>query len=145
MRTVIPVSTALGVVWNVLAVCLLGGKVSDAFTPAWLLAGALAGLAAGFFTIWSRRRRDGRESFLYGIANYYLGIFVYWMSFVVIERVIMCVQYGSWTDFDLHDHLKLIFIFLLYGTVWFGIILIPLCFLSRYVLWTIYKRNAANP
>ena len=143
MRTVIPVSIALGIVWNVVAVCLMGGSLLDALAPAWLLAGALAGVAAGVFTIWSRRRRDGRESFLYGIANYYLGIFVYWVSFVVIQRAIMCVQHGGWTDFDLHDHLKLILMFLLYGTVWFGVILIPFCFLSRYVLWTIYTRNAA--
>jgi hypothetical protein len=143
MRTVIPVSIVLGIVWNVVAVCLMGGRPLDAFAPGWLLAGALAGLAAGVFTIWSRRRRDGRESFLYGIANYYLGIFVYWASFVVIQRAIMCVQHGGWTDFDLHDHLNLILIFLLYGTVWFGVILIPFCFLSRYVLWTIYTRNTA--
>jgi hypothetical protein len=143
MRIVIPVSIVLGIVWNVVAVCLTGGRLLDAFTPGWLLAGAFAGVAAGVFTIWSRRRRDGKESFFYGIANYYLGIFVYWVSFVVIQRAIMCVQHGGWTDFDLHDHLGLILIFLVYGTVWFGIILIPLCFLSRYVLWTIYTRNAA--
>jgi hypothetical protein len=143
MRTVISVSIALGIVWNVVAVCLMSGRLLDAFTPGWLLAGALAGVAAGLFTIWSRRRRDGRESFFYGIANYYLGIFVYWASFVVIQRVIMCVQHGGWTDFDLHDHLNLILIFLIHGTVWSGVILIPFCFLSRYVIWTIYTRNAA--
>ena len=143
MRTVIAISIALGIVWNVVVVCLMGGRLLDAFAPGWLLAGALAGVAAGMFTIWSRRRRDGRESFLYGIANYYLGIFVYWVSFVVIERAIMCVQHGGWTDFDLHDHLNLIMVFLLYGTVWFGVILIPFCFLSRYVLWTVYTRKAA--
>jgi hypothetical protein len=75
--------------------------------------------------------------------NTLLGIFVYWVSFVVIQRAIMCLQRGGWTDFELHDHLKLIFIFLIYGTVWFGVILIPLGFLSRHVLWKIYTQNAA--
>jgi hypothetical protein len=141
-RTIIPVSVAVGLVWNVIAICLMGGRVSEAFSAGWLLAGALAGVVAGRFTIWSRRRRDGRESVFYGIANYYLGIFVYWASFVVIQRVIMCIQHGGWTDFDLHDHLSLIVVFLVYGTLWFGILLIPLCFLSRYVLWQIYNRKS---
>ena len=141
MRTVIPVSIALGIIWNLLAIWLLGGRVVDALTPGWLLAGALAGVAAGVFTMWSRRQRDGEESVLYGIATYYLGIFVYWASFVVIQRAIMCVRHGGWTDFDLHDHAKLILMFLLYGTVWFGVILIPLCYVSRYVLWQVYIRT----
>jgi hypothetical protein len=143
MRAVIPASIALGIAWNVVAVSLMGGRIVDAFAPSWLLAGALAGVAAGTFTIWSRRRQDDRESLLYGIANYYVGIFVYWASFVVIQRTIMCVQHGGWTDFDLRDHLVLILTFLIYGTIWFGIILIPFCFLCRYVLWKIYIRTAA--
>lgn len=44
-------------------------------------------------------------------------MFVYWVSFVLIQRAIMFAQHGGWTDFDLHDHLKMIFIFLIYGTV----------------------------
>lgn len=141
MRIIIPVSIALGIVWNVVAVCLMGGKFVDAFSPAWMSAGAVAGIATGWFTIWSRLRRDGDESFLYGVATYYLGMFVYWISFVVIQRAIMCVRHGGWTDFNLHDHLTMIFIFLVFGTVWYGIILIPLNFLSRHVLWEIYTRN----
>ncbi|HEY2952951.1 MAG TPA: hypothetical protein VGK40_10230 [Verrucomicrobiae bacterium] len=141
MRTVIPVSIALGLVWNVIAVSLMGGRAVDAFKTSWLMAGAIAGMAAGLFTIWSRVRRGGRESVLDGVATYYLGMFVYWVSFVVIQRSIMCVQHGGWTDFDLLDHLKMILIFLLYGTVWYGVILIPLNFVSRHVLWKIYARN----
>ena len=143
MRIVIPVSIALGVIWNVIAVCIMGGRFGDAFTPALLLAGALAGIAAGIFTIWSRERRDGRESFLAGIATYYLGMFAYWIGFVVFERIAMCLRHGGWTDFDLADHLKMIVIFLVYGTILVGVLLIPLTFLTRYVLWTLYTRNAA--
>jgi hypothetical protein len=143
MRVVIPFSIVLGLVWNALAVCLLGGKLTDSLRASWLLAGAIAGMIAGLFTIWSRRRRDGQESFLYGLATYYLAIFTYWVSFVVIERAWMCWQHGGWTDFDLRDHLIMIWIFLVYGTLWFGIILIPLSFLSRYVVWRLYQRFAA--
>ena len=143
MRTVIPVSIALGIGWDVIAVRLMGGKFVDAFSPAWLVSGALAGIAAGLFTIWSRRRREGRESFFYIVATYYLGIFVYWISIIVIERAIWCFQYGGWTDTGLRDHLKMIQIFLVYGTYPFGLMLIPLSLVSRNLLWKIYTRNAA--
>ena len=138
----IAVSIALGVIWNFIAVYLMGGRFFDAFTPSFLLAGALTGGAAGVFTIWSRQRKNGRESLFYGVVNYYLAILLYWMSFVFFERAIMCAQYGGWTSFDLDDHLKMIFIFLWFGTVPFGIILIPLTFLSRHLIWSIYKRSA---
>lgn len=139
MRLVITSSVVLGIVWNLIAVSLLGGNIREAFAPAWLLAGALAGIAAGRFTIWSRERRSGRESFLFGVGTYYLGILVYWIGIVVIQRVILCAEHGGWTDFDLHDQMKLIVIFTVYGTLWFGIILIPLAFLSRHLLWKIYN------
>lgn len=133
---------ALGILGNVVAVTLLGGKVADAFAPSWLLAGALAGLAAGRHTIWSRQRRDGSETFVDGLATYYLGILVYWLGIVVLERARLCARHGGWTDFDLHDQLTSIFTLLLVGTFWWGILLIPCCFLSRYALWKLYTRTA---
>ena len=143
MRAAISFSIFLGLVWSTLAVCLIGNKGADSFRPSWLLAGAIAGAVAGLFTVWSRRRRNGAESILYGVATYYLGILTYWAGIVVIERVLMCLQVVDWTDFDLRDPLAMILIFLFYGTIWFGIILIPLCFLSRYIVWRIYRRFAA--
>ena len=142
MRAVIALSILLGLVWNLIAVCLLGGRMTDAFKPSWLLAGAIAGAVAGWFTVWSRQRREGEERILDGFATYYLGIGAYWISFVVIERVVLCVQHGGWTDFNLHNHLSLIGVFLVYGSVWYGIILIPLCFLSRWLIWKVYQRFA---
>ena len=140
MRAVIALSVLLGLAWNMIAVYLMGGGIADSFKPGWLIAGALAGVAAGVFTVWSRKRRDGRESILWGLATYYLGIFVYWLAFVLIERALMCIEKGGWTDFDLPDHLKLIWLFLIFGTVWYGIILIPVAFLSRYVIWKVWRR-----
>lgn len=116
----------------------MGGRIVDALSSAWLPAGAIAGLVAGGYAIQSRRRRDGQESLLHGVAGYYLGIVAYWLSYVVIERLRLCYEHGGWTDFDLHDHLSLILIFLLYGTFWYGIFLIPLNFLSRHLLWKVY-------
>ena len=136
-------SIVIGIAWNAVVVFLMGGMAGDAFAPGWLVSGALAGVAVGVFTVWSRTRRDGRESVIDGIAAYYLGMFVYWACFVVVERAILCVQHGGWTDFDLPDHVGLILIFLTYGTVWWGVVLIPLCFLSRLLVWKIYTRSAA--
>lgn len=43
MRAVLSFSILLGLVWNMIVVCLMGGKVADAFRPSWLLAGAIDG------------------------------------------------------------------------------------------------------
>ena len=138
MRFVVPFSIAVGLLWNILAVRMMSGDLREALRPALLIAGATAGLAAGLFTIWSRKRRGGDESFLYALATFYLGITVYWLTFVFVERILMCVQHGGWTDFDLRDHLMLILVFLGYGTILYGIFLIPLTFLSRYLVWKMY-------
>jgi hypothetical protein len=143
MRIVILVSIGFGVIWNVIAVCIMGGRFAEAFAPSLLLAGAFAGIAAGIFTIWSRERREGRETFLDGVATYYLGMFAYWIGFLIFQRIAMCLQHGGWTDFDLADHFKMILIFLIYGTLFVGVLLIPLTFITRYVLWKLYTRNAA--
>lgn len=140
MRLVDAVSLALGIVWNAIAVSLLGGKVADVFRPSWLVAGMVAGVAMGRFTVWSRERRGGAERLLDGIATYYLGIVVYWLVFVVIERASVVWRHGGWTDFNLHDHLVMIVWFLIQGTFPYGIVLIPLAFLSRRFVWSVYER-----
>ncbi|MGZ8900847.1 MAG: hypothetical protein ACXW3Z_12190 [Limisphaerales bacterium] len=38
MRLVITLSIVLGLLWNFAAVALMGGRLADAFAPAWLLA-----------------------------------------------------------------------------------------------------------
>ncbi len=136
---VIVVSVVFGILWNIAAVRLMGGGLPEACRPTWLLAGVAAGVAAGLFTIWSRTRRDGRETLLYGIATYYVAIVVYWAIFVVLERINMCIQWGGWTDFDLHDHLTMVLMFFVYGTLPWGIVLIPLCLLSRELIWRAYR------
>jgi hypothetical protein len=142
MGAAVAASIGLGLVWNLLAVRLMGGRAVDALAPAWLLAGGIAGLAAGLFTVRSRRR-EGRETLLHGLATYYLGIVVYWLSFVVVQRILLSLRHGGWTDFDLRDHLMLILTLLSYGTVPYGLVLIPLCFATRYVVWRVYLRYAA--
>ena len=129
--------------WNTLAVCLMGGKVTDSFRLSWLLSGAIAGVVAGWFTVSSRQRCGGEGSLLYGPATYYLGILTYWFSFVVMERAWMCWQEGAWSDFNLHDHFGMLWIFLIYGTSTYGILLLASTFFTCCVVWKVYQRFAA--
>jgi len=138
------VSTMCGLGWNLLAVRLMGGPWKEALSASWLAAGALAGALAGWFTVWSRRRRGGEESFAWVLANFYVGILAYWATFVVIERARLCWNHRGWTDFDLIDHLGLIVWFVFYGTLYYGILLIPLTYVSRWLVWNVYERTAAD-
>jgi hypothetical protein len=144
MRNALLVSVALGIAWNVIAMWLMSGETSNAFTSRWFFSGVVAGLAAGWFTIWSRRRRQGKEGWLYVLATYYLGILVYWAAQVVIHQVSLIVQRGGWTGFNLFEHLNMITVFLVFGSTWFALILIPLSFFSRKLVWNIYCRETAQ-
>lgn len=141
MRAVIALSVILGLAWNVLALPLMGGRLVDALTPAWLTAGVCAGVAAGLFTVWSRLRVDGRESLLHVLSAFYGSIVVYWLTFLVAERLIMCVEHGGWTSFDLRDHFVLIVPFLVYCTVGAGLLLLPFTLLFRLLIWKVYTRT----
>lgn len=138
MRRALTVSILLGLAWNLVVAFLMGGGWRGGLQLAWVAAGAAAGAAAGGFTVWSRRRAGGAERLLDGVLTYYLGMIVYWAVFVVLERLRLCVVAGQWTDFDLADHLGLIGVFLSFGTFWCGPILIPLCLLSRRLVWRVY-------
>jgi hypothetical protein len=54
----------------------------------------------------------------------------------------LCWRAGGWTDFDLADHLGLIVTFVVYGTVWYGVLLVPACYLSRRLVWALYLRTS---
>src|SRR5215471_17239400 len=139
MRVVLPVSIALGLIWNFIARFLMGARrPPDLLDPGWMLAGALAGIAAGAFTLRTREPTGAGRRFLNGLATYYLGMAVYWISFVLIERITLWVQHGRWTNAELHDDLIIIVPFTVYGTLWYGIALIPLAFASRALLIRVY-------
>ncbi len=142
MKHVILLSALVGVVWNVIVMMIMGWSATYGMMLPWLFAGTLAGLAAGRFTVWSRIRSDGAETVRYTLATYYLGMFVYWASFVIIQRTVMCFSHGGWTDFNLYDHLILIVWMAVLGTVVWGILLIPLTILTRHLIWKTYLRNA---
>ncbi len=133
-------SALLGVAWNVVAVKLMQGRLADAFGFSWMAAGVIAGVSAGRLTVWSRARCGGREHLGWGVATYYAGIVAYWAAFVVIERVALVARHGGWTDFDLADHVGMIAPLLLLGTLGYGIVLVPLAFASRALVWRVHER-----
>ncbi|MBW8782886.1 MAG: hypothetical protein JF599_13505 [Verrucomicrobia bacterium] len=137
MKRALTVAALTGLVWSFLAVRLMGGRFEDLHIP-FLIAGITAGIAAGVHTIRTRKKKGGDEGILAGIACYYLAIVIYWAVWLVAERVSMCIELRKWTDFDLHDHLNLIWVYLFYGTIPYGLLLIPLCFLNRWVVWRAY-------
>ena len=141
MTAVFIVSIVMGFGWNLIAMYIMGGKPANALSLGFAGGGVVAGAFAGWYTVWSRRRSEGAETFFHGISNYYLAIVVYWAGIVVLERIRMCIQYGGWTSFDLHDQLILVFWFVVLGTFPYGLILIPLGFASRHVVWKIYTRS----
>jgi len=139
MKKVILISAAAGILWHFLAVKLMGGDWQYAKEWAPLTSGAFAGIASGIHTIWSRKKK-GKESILSGIATYYVGIISYWAALLVFNRIDICIQSGGWNDFDLKDNIGLIYIMLMYGT-FYGIVLVPLTFITRQFVWIIYERK----
>ena len=133
MKSVILLSVILGFLWNAIVVYLMGGRMNEFLYSSFTAAGVLSGTVAGLFTVWSRRRTLGEERFAYVLANYFVVVFAYWLSFVVIERAWLCMKTGGWTDFDLRDNLILIY-WLLLGSIWYSVLLVPLCYLSRYAV-----------
>ena len=140
---------AFGIVWHTIVVLLMGGLTGGLtgglMGPGWfwrMLAGLVAGLAAGAFTVWSRERQQGRESFVLGLATYYFAVAVYSVSLNTIGIVVELFR-----GVELPDAARLLFIGLfyafLYGSV-LGVVLIPLCFLTRHLLWQFHVKMLPN-
>jgi hypothetical protein len=143
MGAVILVSLVLGFLWNAVAVYLMDGQANDVIMSGFTIAGGVAGVVAGLFTVWSRKRTFGEERLALVLANYAVGIFAYWASFVIFERIRLCWKAGGWTDFDLADQLTMI-AWLFIGGVIYSFILVPLCYVSRHVVWAIYGFTQQN-
>jgi len=146
MKITLIVSAFTGLAWSLLAVLLMGGTEADWFRASFILGGICAGSVAGAQTARTREKRNGRESVLAGMACYYIAIFIFWAVWFTTERIGMCISRGGWTDFDLSDHLNMLVIYFVYGTIppW-GLFLVPLCFLNRYFVWKIYERSEGKP
>lgn len=143
MRTALALGAAgaLGVAWVQLGVRLMGGTPREALALPWLAAGVVAGLVAGVHTLRTRTRTGGTERVTDVVATYYLAMFTHWIAFVVVARAERVLRVGRWTDFDLADHLRLIVSFVTLGTLPYGLLLIPLTWLSRALVWRLARRD----
>lgn len=131
-------SVACGIAWHMMLIQLMGGSFLDAFSGR-LLPSVAAGLAAGYFTIWSRERRAGREAVLDVIVTYYLAVAVY---------ILLSASFTAIFEID-HAHVgeRLVFVFFALGYSAFvatvlGVVLIPLCFATRHLLWRLRGADA---
>lgn len=135
------VGAALGLTWHAAATALMGMEETGTLSL-WpgIVAGVLTGLAATWHTVWTIRRNDGKERFWHGVANFLLAIAVYgfllfWLS-------------GGWVGPErslpffhrLIGSASFAFYLLAYGVLFYGIFLLPLCFASRTLVWSV-----ANP
>jgi hypothetical protein len=131
---------ALGIVWHSVVVLLMGEPLANAVSVR-MLAGAAAGLCAGCLTVWSRTRHHGRESIVDGLVTYYAAVVTYAFALIVIGAVGDCCAGDK--ALGLLDCLAATFA-MASDAVWFasimGVVLIPLCFATRYLLWRFAKR-----
>lgn len=135
MRRLLIPALALGLMWNAAATLLMGGRIVDIFNRVGLSAGLSAGLFATAHTVWSRRKRDGSDTVLQILSNYYLAILVYWVGLIGFSLL--------WTQhwIGLHDARALALSFLVFGTIPHGLYLIPACLVSREFIWFVHERR----
>jgi len=137
-------SVAFGIVWHTILVVLFGGRVSDALS--WMiLAGGLAGLIAGWSTVRSRQRSQARERVLDALLTYYLAFLVYWLSGLVIKGIVGSVGgSASGPPTDVLLFLRGLLYATFFATI-LGVVLVPLCVLTRYAVWTFHVWMQPNP
>ena len=133
-------SMVLGVAWHCIVLGIMGQLTWFAVClglPIALLTGAVAGV----FTVWSRRRRRGKESVLAVVATYYLALLVYAIGMTLTESI-RYAYHGesgptySFTWSKVGDEITL---FAAYGTM-FAVLLLPLCYLTRLLVWRAHCR-----
>lgn len=132
LRRALFVSAGCGVVWNGLVLLALGhggpGALLFALHPCMLLSGIVAGVAAGAFTVRSRQRHGGTERFRSVVATYFLGAVVWWTG----------CSLGSAEPTMILRSLGLVLVF----ATLMAWLLLPLCLLTRELVWTVHERAA---
>lgn len=138
-------SALFGVAWHAIVVMLIMRRgLREALSPS-LIAGALAGLCAGFLTIRSRERRLGQESVLDAVVAYYLAVLAYAVSFVWIGLLTGVDPSGK--TMGVLDAFAVTWVAVWYSILYatlMGIVLIPLSFLTRHLLWRFSGRMRPN-
>ena len=132
-------SVLCGIAWHVLVMLLLTEGEAVLLSPL-LPAGGLAGLVAGGYTVWSRRRNGGRERVLHVVANYYIGVWAYAVFGAVLHTLVGDGLSEGWSRAFAGAC-----IFVYYATMIAtvaGVLLIPLCWLTRLIVWDLSGSEA---
>lgn len=132
-------SVLCGVVWHVLVMLLLTRGKAEILSPL-LLAGGLAGLVAGGYTVWSLRRNGGRERVLHVVANYYIGVWAYAVFGAVLHTLVGGGLSAGWGR-AFAGACSFFYYATLIATV-AGVLLIPLCWLTRLIVWDLSGSEA---
>ena len=125
----------LGIAWQLLYT-IISGEFVWQLDVLFSLAGGLTGIFSGYYTIWSRIKCSGRESPIHVIANYYLSICFFWLTVVAV----IYIKNGFALD-GILEVAKILIVFLVYGTIPWGVLLVPLCFICRAAIWQIYRSS----
>lgn len=138
---VVVLSAVFGVVWHTIVVLLLGRNLQAAFSAA-MIAGAITGVFAGFLAVRSRERRHGRESFLDAVVAYYLAVVVYTVLLAWIGLLTRVGSAGKEVGVLQAFGASLLMpcYAVVFATLPSGIVLIPLSFLTRFLLWRLSGR-----
>jgi hypothetical protein len=137
MTWTLTASAATGVLWHMLiAYGIFRANVGDVL--GWRVgAGLAAGIAAGWFTVWSRGRRSGGEHFIDVLLTYYGAVLVY-LGVGGVLMVVVGVR-------PLRDMMALPagVLFAVWPATILGVILIPLCAFNRWAIWSVrvWERN----
>lgn len=128
-----------GLAWHAAVTLLVRGDLGE-FLPG-VAAGMLAGCVAGALTVWSRRRRAGREHWGDLCTTYLAAVLVYSTSLAFTEMFVNgWMRAARLGPFDL-DLLVLYLLYgMLYAAVW-AVVLVPLSYLTRRVVWRVHVRD----
>lgn len=134
------VAILLGVLWHTAIGVYKQAAIGDILS--WnVLAGASAGLCAGYLTWRSRQRHGGAERFFDGVITYYAAAITYSVGLAVVDLLtgmsISARRVGIDRALDLAVAAVAACWYVVVVASVFGILLIPLCLVTRHVFWRV--------
>jgi hypothetical protein len=128
-----------GFAWHAIVTILGRGDLGE-FGPG-VVAGVLAGFVAGALTVWSRRRRSGREHWGDLCATNLAAVLVYSAALACTEMAVDgWMREARRSTFDLNLLAGYLLYGLLYATIW-SVVLVPLSYYTRRVVWRVHVRG----
>ena len=128
-----------GVAWHAVVTLLVRRDLGH-FVPG-VVAGMVAGCAAGALTVRSRRRRAGREHWGDLGATYLAAVLVYASGLAFTEMIVDGWIRGARSGLvDLDLLVGYLLYALLYASIW-AVVLVPLSYYTRRLVWHVHVRG----